>query len=171
AIALIDAALRQDPRHPSDAELKAKLAELGSASWTKVFPGAATLRLTTDGGGQPVSLRLTKADGIPVHLVKEGEQGATVVAVKKIDSLSYYNMNLHAVAEQIGLTAPRTLAVVRFLKIKEDSDCFKSFQIGKSVFARYSPRAVERMKEALSGLDMKKVWEQSGLYGHRSKSR
>jgi hypothetical protein len=102
-------------------------------------------------------------------LVKDGEPGATVVAIKKIDALSYFNLSLHGIAEQVGLTAPKALAVVRFLKIRDDTDCFKRFQIGKVGFDRYSPRAVERIKEALPGLDMKKVWEQSGLADRRSK--
>ncbi|MDG6969727.1 MAG: hypothetical protein JRN54_01285 [Nitrososphaerota archaeon] len=68
-LALIDGALRHDPRHPSDSELKKKLSELGGSTWTTVFPGAATLRLTSDGGGQPVSLRLTFVFRFPVTCV------------------------------------------------------------------------------------------------------
>jgi hypothetical protein len=161
-IALIDAAVRQDPRHPSDADLHAKLSLIASEDWRKVFPGAASLSLTSDGGGVPISLRITKTDGVPVHLVKEGDQSATVVAVKKIDALSFYNLSSTALAMEIGLSPPRMLAVVRFLKLQDDEECFKTFQLGKSVFKRYSPKAVTKIREALPALDMGKVWEQHG---------
>ena len=161
-IALIDGALRQDPRHPTDAELQAKLIALDFTDWRKVFPGAASLTVSADGGGQPISLRLTKTDGIPVHLVSEGDPTATVTAVRKVDALSFYNLNLTAVAAEAGLSSPKTLAVVRFLKLQEDEECFKEFRIGKSVFRRYSPKALEKIREALPGLDMTKVWEQFG---------
>jgi hypothetical protein len=161
-IALIDGALRQDPRHPTDAELHSKLTDLGSEDWRKVFPGAAALTISSDGGGRPISLRLTKADGIAVHLVKEGDPSATITAVKKVDALSFYNLNLTAVAVEVALSPPKTLAVVRYLKLQEDEECFKEFRIGKSVFHRYSPTAVSKIREALPGLDMAKVWSQFG---------
>lgn len=161
-IALIDGALRQDPRHPSDDELHAKLDALTSMDWQKVFPGAASLVLSTDGGGHPVSLRLTKSDGIPVQLVKEGDPAATITAVKKVDALSFYNLNLTAMASEVSLSPPKTLAVVRFLKLQEDEECYKEFRIGKSVFHRYSPTALHKIREALPGLDLNKVWAQHG---------
>ncbi len=161
-IALIDGAVRQDPRHPTDAELHAKLADLASTDWKQVFPGAASLVISSDGGGHPVSLRLTKTEGIPVHLVKEGDPSATVTAIKKVDALSFYNLSPSAVATELGLSTPKSLAVVRFLKLQEDEECFKEFRIGKSVFRRYSPTAVARAREALPGLDMAKVWQQFG---------
>jgi len=161
-LALIDAAVRQDPRHPTDADLHVKLKQLTTEDWRTVFPGAASLNLTSDGGGTPISLRLTKTDGIPVHLVNEGDESATVVAVKKIDSLSYYNLSPTALAKAIGLSSPKTLAVVRFLKVQEDDESFKEFQLGNSKFKRYSAKALSRIKEALPGIDLNKVWEQYG---------
>jgi len=166
-IALIDGAMRQDPRQPSDAELHEKLRQLTTTDWKAIFPGAAALRLSSDGGGQPISLRLTKTDGIPVHLVSEGEQSATVVAIKKVDALSFYNQSLTSLAKSAGLSASRALSVIRFLKLQEDEECFKEFQIGKSTFKRYSAKALARIKEALPGLDMDKVWEQSGMSHHK----
>ena len=162
AIALIDAAVRQDPRHPSDAELHDKLRQLPSEDWRKIFPGAASLTFRTDGGGTPISLRLTKTDGIPVRLVKEDDASATTIAVKRVDALSFYSLSSTAVAKEVGLSPPRALAVVRFLKLQEDEECFKVFQIGKMTIRRYSPTAVSKIRAALPGLDLAKVWEQFG---------
>ena len=161
-IALIDAAVRQDPRHPSDAELNHKLKQLPSEDWRKVFPGAASLTFTSDGGGTPISLRLSKTDGIPVRLVKEGDNSATTVAIKNVDAHSFYKLSSTAVAKEVGLSRPRALAVVRFLRLQDDEECFKVFQFGKTTIRRYSPTAVSKIKAALPGLDMAKVWEQFG---------
>jgi hypothetical protein len=70
-----------------------------------------------------VSLRIAKAEGIPDRLVKDGDAGATVVAVKKTDALSCYNLSLTQVAAPFSLRPPKTLATVRFLKIQHDADC------------------------------------------------
>lgn len=161
-IALIDAAVRQDPRHPSDAELHAKLNQIAREDWRSVFPGAASLALTSDGGGVPISLRISKTNGIPVRLVNEGDQPATAVAIKKIDNLSFYHLSSTDVAKEVGLSVPKLLAVVRYLRLQDDEECFKVFQIGKASFKRYSPTAVTRIREALPALDMVKVWEQYG---------
>ncbi|MCI4327196.1 MAG: hypothetical protein L3K16_06150 [Thermoplasmata archaeon] len=166
-IALIDGAMRQDPRHPTDKELHEKLAQLASADWMSIFPGAASLRISADGTGHAISLRLTKSDGIPVRLAKEGEPTATVVAIRKVDTLSFYSYRLKSLAGAVALSPSRALSVIRFLKLQEDEECFKQLQIGKSIFKCYSPTAVARIKEALPGLDMAKVWEQAGLARHK----
>lgn len=162
SVALVDAAVRQDPRHPSDRELQAKLKQLEHADWRAVFPGAASLVLKPDGGGTPISLRLSKTDGIPVRLVKEGEDSAAAIAVRKVDALSFYNLSSTAIALEVGLSPPKALAVIRYLKLKEDEECFKVFKIGKVTFPRYSGKAVSRIRESLPGLDMQKIWKEFG---------
>lgn len=170
-LALIDAALRQDPRHPTDIELNQKLNQLKGSDWTKVFPGAAALRLAVDGGGQPISLRISKTQGIPVRLVKEGDETATAIAVRKVDLLSYFNISSTELAKRVGLSAPRALAVIRYLKLQDDEDCYRTFQMGKVAFRRYSPRAVQRVTEALPGLDLVKIWKEFGSYAKPRKAK
>lgn len=170
-LALIDGAMRQDPRHPSDADLNEKLGELGAKDWKTVFPGAASLGITSDDGGTSINLRITRTDGIPIHLVPEGDPSAAVVGVRKIDILSFYNLSSTALATDLGISPPRMLAVVRYLKLQQDEESFKEFQIGKSVFRRYSPRALQRIREALPGLDMVRVWEQFGGSMRKKKSK
>jgi hypothetical protein len=49
--------------------------------------------------------------------------------------------------------------VIRYLKIKEDSDCFRCFQFGKTKINRYSTKAVEEIKATLPQLDMDALWK------------
>jgi hypothetical protein len=125
----------------------------------QVFPGVSALRLQTDGSGAAINLRITKAEGIPIKLVKEGEPGAAVVAVKRVNEIDFYSLGLNGLAEKVGLSAPRTLAAVRHLKLQDDDECFKEIRIGASRFRRYSPTALDRLRKEVPKLDMQKVWK------------
>jgi len=105
-------------------------------------------------------LRITKKEGIPVHLVREGTADAAVVAVRRVDELGFYSLGHRQLAAHLNLSEPKTTALIRFLKIREDAECYKDIQIGKSKFCRYSPKAVEKIKAAFDKLDMQKVWEE-----------
>jgi hypothetical protein len=78
-------------------------------------------------------------------------------------------MNLTQIASKVAQTSPRTLAVVKHLKLKDDPDCFRQIVIGKSKFDRYSQKAVEKLQQEIPMLDMKNVWEQYGTKGRRPK--
>ena len=127
--------------------------------WKELFPALASLKLTTSVDGPNVSLRITKKEGESVHLVPEGTPGATVVAVKRVSELGFYSMGLNDLANKIGLTAPKTRALIMFLKIRESEDYYKVIQIGKSKHPRYSPKALDLLKKELPKVDMQEVWE------------
>jgi hypothetical protein len=124
----------------------------------QVFPGVSALRLRTDGSGATISLRITKAEGVPIKLVKEGEPGAAVVAVKRVNEIDFYSLGLNDLAEKLELSAPKTLAVIRHLKLQEDDDHFKEIKIGASRFKRYSAQALDRLKKELPALDIEAIW-------------
>lgn len=166
ALAIVDAAVRGDRLQPTDAELR----KLGEAirkgkGWEQVFPGVAAIELTATGAGPSLDLRISKKEGVPIQLVPEGTPGATVVAVRKVDALGFYNLGRDQVAKHIGLTGPRTTALIQHAKIKDDPECFRRITIGKTSFDRYSQRAIERLREALKSAYMDQVWAeyQAGL--------
>jgi hypothetical protein len=159
SFAIIEASLGGSRLQPSEGELK-KLAHLIStgAAWQDVFPGIKRLAFNADDNGLSVSLSITKARGQPIRLVPEGTPGATVVAVKRVDELSFYSLSLTTLAAKVGLTSPKTLAVIKELKLTSDAEYFKDFVIGKMELKRYSPKAIERIKNALPSLNMEDVW-------------
>ena len=55
---------------------------------------------------------------------------------------------------------PKTLAVVKHLKIQNDPEYFKEFIIGSAQYKRYSPKALDRIKSELPRIDINEVWEQ-----------
>lgn len=159
SLAIIESSLSGIRSQPGDHELDKTLSKIaGGEKWNNMFPGMARLRLDTDPTGPSISIRLSKTQGEPVRLVPEGTPGATIVAVHKVDLLGYYSMGLKSLAENVGLSAPLTLALVKNLGLQNTEDCFRVFKIGNSTFKRYSPKAVEELKKAIPSMDMQKVW-------------
>ena len=62
--------------------------------------------------------------------------------------------------EKVGLSAPKTSAVVWFLDLQSDPDSFKEIRIGGSRFKRYSQKAIDRIIEAKASNDVDDIWEQ-----------
>lgn len=163
ALAILEATTRGERTQPSDGELNRILDRLaGGERWTSVFRGIASLALSFDGEGIPVQIRLTRKEGVPIHVVPEGTRGAAVVAVREVNLLDRYSLGLKQLAEHLGLTPPKTLAVVRHLRLQEDGDCFEEIRVGSQTFKRYSPKALDRLKGALPGLDIDEIWARHG---------
>jgi len=161
SLAVIESTLRGEKTQPSESELTALLKRVkGGDSASDVFPGIAALAINSEGDGIPISLRITKKEGSPVHLVRETAAGAAVVAVRRVDELGFYSLGRDQVAAQVDLSGPKATAVIRALRLKDDPDCFKRIDIGKTHFDRYSTKAVARIKEALPTLNMPEVWSQ-----------
>lgn len=161
SLAIFDGSIRGEKLQPGQSYLN-KLAKKikQQKNWKEIFPGVASINISSDGSGYPLSLRITKKEGIPVQLVPEGTPGATVVAIKRVNELDFYNLSLTPLAEKIGLTGPKTTALVQYLKLKNDAKYYKQISIGKSKFNRYSQEAIIKIKEELPKLDMNKVWQE-----------
>ena len=123
-----------------------------------MFPGVPTIQLTATGTGPSLDLRISKREGMPTHLVPEGTLDATLVAVRKVDLLGFYSLGRDQVASHLGLTGPKTTALIWYFKMKDDDEYFRRVTIGKSSFDRYSQKAIERLREEIKTLDINEVW-------------
>ena len=114
----------------------------------------------TGGTGPQIGLRITKNDGIPVHIVREdAASGVPVIAVKRVDELGFYNLGHHGLADKVGLSKAMTTAMIWHLHLQGDADCHKEIQIGRQRFQRYSQKAIIRIQEAAATLDLADVWK------------
>jgi len=158
-LAILDATIQGEKGQPSDADLRRiGKAVLQGNAWADVFRGVAAVEITADGTGPSLSLRLSKKEGIPIQLVAEGTPGASVVAVKRVDELGFYSLGAKQLAEKIGLTMPKAVAVVNYLGLRDRADCCKEFNLGKAVFKRYSQKAINSIKEALKKESADEIW-------------
>ncbi len=141
-----------DYEQPSDRELEKVCKRLsGGEAWTSVFPGVASINITAEHEGPSLSLRLTKNEGTPVQLLKEGEGTGAVVAVRRVNELDFYSLGAAPLAKKVGLTIPKSRAVVDHLNLRDDPECFKKIAIGGITHPRYSPKAIKRITEARGG--------------------
>jgi hypothetical protein len=167
ALAIVEASLSGVRSQPGERELDNLLRKIATEEdWTNVFPGVASLSLTTEGTGLSVSVRITKKEGEAVQLVPEGNPDATVVAVKRVNELGYYSLGLKDLAEKLDLTQPKAGALVAHLRIQDDEKYYKEIRIGTQGFKRYSAQAVTHLREVLPTVDMDDVWKE-----HRPRRR
>jgi hypothetical protein len=160
ALAITENALSGSRSVPRDSELHRILRSIrGGKAWFELFPGVASIEVTTSGTGPSLSIRWTKREGLPIQTVPEGTPGAAVVAIRRVNELDFWNMGRNQLAQKIGLSGPRTTALVRQLKLQDNEDCFKQITIGKSKFDRYSQTAIQKCEQALAVLDIEDVWE------------
>jgi hypothetical protein len=167
-MAVIEGSVENDPLQPGEGELNRLLKRIAKGEGFKdVFPGLAALRFDTSGTGPTISLRITKTQGIPITLVKEGDAGAVAVAVKRVDELGYYSLGLRELSDKIGVSTNKTLAVVRHLGLQDDPDFFKAIHIGKASFKRYSSKALDHLKKQLPVLNIDQIWAESRMRKRR----
>ena len=172
ALAVVEASLNGVRSQPGEGELNKLLDQVRSGkSWEQLFPGVASLELATDGEGMSIAIRLTKSEGEPVHLVPEGTPGATVVSVKRVNELGFYSLGLKDLAEKMGLSAPRVLALIKHLKLQEKDEFFRDIRIGKVNFKRYSQNALKTLQETVKVVEMDKVWELHRPTGKHKKGK
>ncbi len=159
-LAIFDATIRGEKLQPSNQELRTTgKALLEGKSWQEVFPGAGSVNLTTDPNASAISLRITKKEGIPVQLVPEGTPGASVVAIKRVNELDFYNLGRDQLASAIGLSGPKTTALIWHQKFQNGDDYFKEIPIGKSKFKRYSQKAIALLKAAIQKENLDQIWK------------
>jgi len=160
-LAIMEEALQGQNQTPSDEEL----GKLGKAlqqdkEWHDVFPGVASINITTEGYGPSLELRISKKEGIPIQFVPEGTPHAGVLGLKVVNELGFYNLDLTQLRKKFGLTQPKCLAVIWHLDLQSDGECFKEIRMSKNTnYKRYSQKAIIRIQEALPELDLDEVWE------------
>jgi hypothetical protein len=167
---VMEANLRDNPQLPTTAEV-AQVAErlAQDEDWRAVFPGVSMLRLDATGHGLTFSVRLTREPAAaPTRVLRPGEEAEGAVLVREVNLLDRYSMGLGQLASNLGLSPPKTLALVLELDLQSDEECFKVLRVGKSPYKRYSPKALERLREALPSVDIDEVWQR---YRERRKAR
>ena len=169
-LAILEGSIQGQRIQPGVGDLDKLATQICSGlSWEKVFPGVASIEFTAKGYGPSLDLRISKKGNIPVQVVPEGTPGAAVVAIKRVDELGFYNLSLTQLANHLGQTGPKTLALIRHFSLQSESECFKQIVIGKSKFNRYSQKALDRLKKELPVVVMDKIWAQHGSAPRKKK--
>ena len=128
--------------------------------WKIVLPEVAQLKLDSQAGGIPIYLRIKKDSEMAVRVAKDGEPAVGTLIKQEINIWDKYNMGRDDLAEKLGLTGPKTSALIFELHLQDDDECFKVLRRKSTKFNGYSRKALDRLKETLAeGLDIDAVWK------------
>ena len=75
-----------------------------------------------------------------------------------MNELDFYSLGAAQLAKKVGLTPPKSRAVVDHLGLRDDPDSFKEIKIGSVRYARYSPLAIPKIKKALAAEPIDDIW-------------
>jgi hypothetical protein len=131
----------------------------------EVFPRLESVGTVVEGVGVELTVRFSKREGIPVRFV-HADDPREAAAVREIDLERKYHLSARDLARSLELTAPRAVALRRYLAIDDDEGYRHVFVFDSQRIARYSDAALERMREALDEVDMDEVWAE-----HRPRRR
>lgn len=131
-----------------------------------VFPRLNDVTTAVDGEGATVRVHITKKDGPPVRYV--ADEDVPAAAIREVDLDRKFYLSATELAQKLGLTPPRSLALRRHLGIDDDPRAHYVFEMGSQKHPRYSDAAVRQMKDALKSvdMDMDMVWD-----GHKPVGR
>ena len=158
-LAVFESTIRGEKTQPSTNELNRMARILLKRDWQEIFPGVALMNVVTEGSGIDISVRLTKKEGPAFHIVPEGTPGASTVAVRRVNELDFYNLGAKQLADNLGLTVPKLVAVVAHMDLQNDPDCFKEIVVGSARYKRYSQKSISRVREYLKNESMNTIWE------------
>jgi len=172
ALAVMENSIQGIESQPSNDELNQIIDRLRQGqTWDQTFPSVATLNLTTKGYGPSLDLRIVKGDGVPVQIVPEGTPGAAVVAIKRVNDLDFYSLSLTGLSEKTNVSVNKLGAVIKEIKLQEEKDAYKVFQIGSQVYKRYSPLALDKLKNTLPKIDIESIWQKNRPRTTRGKKK
>jgi len=166
SLAITEGAIQGNKVQPTNGQLR-KLAKSikQDKKWEDVFPNVASIQLTSKGYGPSIDLRFTKNAGVPISVVPEGTPGATVVGIRKINELDFYNLSPKKLAEKFNFTEPKVRAIIQLNNLRADKECYKEFRMGKTLFKRYSQKAVDKINEIKNqkNFSLSEIWKEARL--------
>lgn len=154
-------ASRDEAERVTETELrKAITRRRKGEDWKVIFPEIAQLKLDTQGGGIPISLRIKKDAELAIRVAKNGEPAVGTLIKQEVNIWDKYNMGRDDLAKKLKITGPKTSALIVELKIQEDPECFRVLRRKSTTFKGYSKKALDLLRQVLKdGLDVDSVWQ------------
>ncbi len=139
-------------RRMTTCDLAAALDQLEvSDDWKVVFPAIAQLRVSTEGDGIIIGVKIVKDQlgAMPVVVIKpgDGSEPQGTIIVKEINLLDKFNLGMKQMADRCGLTINKARAIVFEFGIQDDPEAFRVFRVGSQVHKRYSKKALEILRQ------------------------
>ncbi len=158
-------ATRHDAERVTEIELRKAIEKRRHGDdWNVIFPEIAQLKLETQGEGIPIFLRIKKDADIAVRVAQDGEEVSGTLIKQEINIWDKYNLGRDDLARKLGISGPKTSALILDLGIQDDPNCFKVLRRKSATFKGYSKLALDRLKSAIDGgIDVDATWAKHRL--------
>ena len=127
--------------------------------WEVIFPEVAQLKLTTEGSGIPIPMKITKDGPIAVRVAKPGEEVVGTLVKQEVNLWDVFTLSRDDLAEKLGLSGPRTHALIYELELQKDQNCYREIKKKSLTFKGYSKKALDSLREAKESVNMDEVWQ------------
>ncbi|WP_371795297.1 hypothetical protein [Streptomyces sp. NBC_01718] len=121
-----------------------------------VFPNLEAVSTAFSGEGPTLTVRFDKKSGPAVRFAGNDSDAA---AIREVDLQKKYHWTATQLAQKLGISTPKSLALRQHLGIDQDATCYYVFEMGAQKHPRFSDNALGRMRESLNEVDMERVWE------------
>jgi hypothetical protein len=159
SLAVLQSSLDGQKSQVSDAELDGLINRINRGEdWRTIFKGVATLTVDPDADGPGLRIRITRNQGEAVAIVPEDTPGATVIAVRKVNDLDFYNLGLRDLSKRLRINETKLLWLIQREKMQQDPEYYKVIRIGRTVHKRYSSKCLEQLSAKLSQMDLHGLW-------------
>jgi hypothetical protein len=128
-------------------------------AWEVILPEITQLRLSTDGSGVPISMRISKDAPAAVRIAKPGEDAVGSLLKQEVNLWDKFNMSRDDLAEKLALSGPRTHALIYELAIQDDDECYRELKRKRQIFKGYSHKALDRLRDGMKTLNLDEVWQ------------
>ncbi len=154
-------AVRNDRERVNEGEIDSAIARRRKGQeWSVILPEVTQLKLSSDGSGVPMALRIVRQGAVPaLRVAQPGEPSDGIVVPRDVNVWDKFNLSRDNLAEKIGLTGPKTHALIYELNLQADEGCFKTWKHKNTPHSGYSKKALEKLTAAMSTVDMKAVWD------------
>lgn len=154
-------ATRESAERVTESELRKAISRRRQGDdWSVILPEVAQLKLDTQGGGIPIFLRIKKDADIAFRIAKDNERVVGTLIKQEINIWDKYNLGRDDIAKKLGISGPKTSALILELSIQSDPECFKILRRKSTTFKGYSKKALEKLQSAIvAGVDIEAVWK------------
>jgi hypothetical protein len=124
-----------------------------------IFPEVAQLKLTTEGAGMLISMKITKDGPIAIRVAKPGEEVVGALVKQEVNLWDVFTLSRNDLAEKLGLSGPRTHALIYELELQKDPGGYRELKKKSLTFKGYSKKALDSLREAKESVNMDEVWQ------------
>ena len=109
-------------------------------------------------------MRIAKEASLSFKIAKPGDAIDGTLLKQEIDPWTVFTMSRNDIATKLGISAPKTHALIYELNIQGDPGCYKELRRKSQTFKGYSLKALNQLRDALNTINLDEIWQK-----HRSR--